>query len=119
VSDINAPVDPKSTAGYRAAKLAVIVLSALIILALIGLVVGVVLKMTGRSTHLFGPGGGSASDTAFVLPAGARIMSSETQPGRLILHVRSGEGDEIDIVSTDDGRLVARIRSAPPAPPVR
>jgi hypothetical protein len=118
VSDINAPVDPKSTAGYRAAKLAVIVLSALIILALIGLVVGVVLKMTGRSTHVLGSGA-PASDAAFVLPVGARILSSETQPGRLVLHVRSGEGDEIDIVSTDDGHLVARIRSAPPSPPVR
>ena len=118
MSDINAPVDPKSTAGYRAAKLAVIVLSALIILALVGLVVGVVLKMTGRSTHVFGSST-AASDSAFILPAGARIMSSDTQPGRLILHVRSGEGDEIDIVSTDDGHLVARIRSAPPAPPVR
>jgi hypothetical protein len=118
VSDINAPVDPKSTAGYRAAKVAVIVLSALIILALVGLVVGVVLKMTGRSTHVLGPGG-SASDSAFVLPAGATILNSDAQPGRLILHVRSGEGDEIDIVSTDDGHLVARIRAAPPAPPVR
>ena len=120
MSDINAPVDPKSTAGYRAARLAVVVLSALIILALIGLVAGVVLKMTGRSTHVFGKGsGGTASDAAFVLPAGARVLNSETQPGRLILHVRSGEGDEIDIVSTDDGHLVARIRSAPPSPPVR
>jgi hypothetical protein len=118
VSDINAPVDPKGTAGYRAAKLAVIVLSALIILALIGLVAGVVLKMMGRSTHVLGSGG-SGSDTAFVLPAGATIVGSETQPGRLILHVRSGEGDEIDIVSIDDGHLVARIRSAPPTPPVR
>ena len=34
-------------------------------------------------------------------------------------YVRSGEGDEIDIVSIEDGHLVARIRSAEPAPPVR
>jgi hypothetical protein len=116
VSDINAPVDPKSTAGYRAAKLAVIVLSALIILALIGLVVGAILKLSGRSTHVLGSGSASGN-SAFQLPPGARVVNSETQPGRLVLHVRSGEGDEIDIVSIDDGHLIARIKSAPP--PVR
>jgi hypothetical protein len=115
VSDIPAPVDEKKTITYRAARLAVIVLSALIILALIGLVVGAVLKLSGKSTHVMGSGEGGA----FALPAGAQIVSTETQPGRLILHVRSGEGDEIDIVSTEDGRLIARIKSPPPAVPLR
>ncbi len=101
--------------GYRAAKLAVIVLSALIILALIGLVVGAVLKLSGRSTRLSGSGSGET----FALPPGAHIVSTETQPGRLILHVRSGEGDEIDIVSTGDGHLIARIKSPPPPVPTR
>jgi hypothetical protein len=120
VSDINAPADPKSTTGYRAARLAVIVLSALIILALIGLVAGMAMKMSGHSVHLFGgsdtpatppaeAGGGSA---AFALPAGAKVTSSETQPGRLILHVHSAAGDEIDIVDTDDGHLILRIGPA-------
>ncbi len=118
MSDIQAPVDPKSTLGYRAAKLAVIVLSALIILALIALVVGAVLKLAGRSTHVLGSGSNTGGG-AFALPAGAKIVASETQPGRLILHVRSGEGDEIDIVSTEDGHLIAQIKSPPPAVPAR
>ena len=108
MSDIDTPADPKSTFGYRAAKSAVIVLSALIILALIGLVVGAALKFTGCSKPVFADSGGAA----FVLPPGAKIVSSETQPGRLILHVHSGAGDEIDIVSTEDGHLIAQI--APP-----
>src|SRR5258706_13859723 len=78
VSDIDTPADPKSTFSYRAAKLAVIVLSALIILALIGLVVGAALKFTGRSKPVF-----AASGAAFVLPPAAKIVSPETQPGRL------------------------------------
>ena len=90
---------------YRMAKLAVIVLSALIILALIGLVVGAVMKFTGRSAPVFAGSGGAA----FVLPPGAKIVSTETQPGRMILHVHTAAGDEIDIVSTEDGHLVARI----------
>ncbi|HEY0301301.1 MAG TPA: hypothetical protein VGC36_08225, partial [Rhizomicrobium sp.] len=86
MSDIDAPADPKSTPSYRAAKLAVIVLSALIILALIGLVVGAVLKLSGRSTHVLGSGGsGSSGGGAFALPPGVTIVSTETQPGRLIV----------------------------------
>jgi hypothetical protein len=113
VSDIDTPADPKGTMGYRAAKLAVIVLSALIILALIGLVVGGILKLSGHPARR----AGNAADQTFALPPGARIVSSETQPGRLILHVRAREGDEIDIVSLEDGHLILRIGAAPPAQP--
>ena len=113
MSDIKAPADPQSTLAYRGARLAVIVLSALIILALLGLVVGVVMKLSGRSTHLAGGG------ETLVLPQNARILATEVQPGRLILHVRSPEGDEIDIVNTDDGRLIGRVMSARPTPPER
>ncbi|MEI9994713.1 MAG: hypothetical protein WDM91_08980 [Rhizomicrobium sp.] len=114
MSDIETPVDPKSTAGYRAAKLAVIVLSALIILALVGLVAGMVLKMSGRPVHLLGGTGpeaaGNAAGTAvFTLPPGAKLVSMDSQPGRLILHLRTGNRDQIDILDTDDGHLVAKI----------
>ncbi len=87
-------------------------LSALIILALIGLVVGAVLKLSGRSTHVLG--GGASNGGAFVLPAGAKIVGTDTQPGRLILHVTSPQGDEIDIVSTEDGHLIAQVKAAAP-----
>jgi hypothetical protein len=98
------------------ARLAVIVLSALIILALIGLVVGSVLKLSGRSTRVIG---GAVNTAAFVLPPGARIVSSQTDSGRVVLHVASSAGDEIDILSTDDGHLIAQIKAAPPQAPVR
>ena len=114
MSDMDAPADPKSTLTYRAAKAAVIVLSALIILALIGLVVGAIIKLSGRSTHVIGSG---ASGAAYHLPAGATILSTATDNGKLILHVRSGEGDEIDILSTDDGHLIAQVKAPPPEMP--
>lgn len=113
MSDMQAPADPQSSLAYRGAKYAVIILSALIILALIGLVIGVVMKLSGRSTH-FAEGGHT-----FILPQGARVLATEAQPGRLILHVRSPEGDEIDIISTEDGKLVGRVVSARPTPPAR
>ena len=106
MSDI--PVDPRNTASHRAAKLAVIVLSALIILALVGLVVGMILKFSGHA-----PGGAPAMGGKFELPPGAKIISLQTEPNRLVLHLHSDSGDEIDIVSLDDGHLIARIGPRP------
>lgn len=115
MSDMEQPAGPQSTLAYLGAKYAVIVLSALIILALIGLVVGTVMKLSGRSTQMFGGG----AMTAFALPPGAIILRTETQPGRLIVHVRSPQGDEIDIIDTADGHLVSQVKAAPPPPPSR
>jgi hypothetical protein len=115
VSDIQAPADPYEARRLRVAKLAVIVLSALIILAMIGLVVGIVVKSSSRAKT---SGGGGEIGVTFVLPPDAQIVSTAADSGRLILHVRSAKGDEVDIFNTDDGHLIARIGSAPkPARP--
>ncbi len=109
MSDIEAPADPRNTATFRAARLAVIVLSALIILALIGLVVGGIMKFSGRTARA----AGNPNAALFSLPPGAQILTIASEPGRLILHVRSKSGDEIDIVSTEDGRLITKIKAGP------
>lgn len=117
MSDMQAPVDEKQTLRYRTARLAVIILSALIILALVALAVGTVMQMTGHSTRIFGSGkpapAAAPPAEAFVLPPGATIVKTESQPGRLILHVHSAGGDEIDIVDTADGHLISRIGPPP------
>jgi hypothetical protein len=48
------------------------------------------------------------------LAPGYRILSSDTQPGRLILHVRSDTVDEIDIIDLDDGRIISQIHATAP-----
>ncbi len=101
---------------HRAAIAAVIVLSALIILALIGLVAGAIMKLSGHPTHDAGSG---TAGIAYRLPPGATILSTATDNGKLILHVRSAEGEEIDILSTDDGHLIAQVKAAPPVLPHR
>lgn len=103
------PVPEKETAAYRAARLAVIVLSALIVLAVIALIVGGIAKLSGKSSSsTAGAGGG----TSFQLPPGARIVSMDSQPGRLILRVRDGDREEIDIFDTQNGRLVGQVKTS-------
>jgi hypothetical protein len=99
--------DPKASATYRAMKAVVIILGVLIVVAFGALVVGAGRMLAGH--HRAG-GDGPA---ALTLPPGARITAIETNGNRLILGLRTAEGDEVEIVDTDTGRLVARIKSAP------
>ena len=95
---------------YRAARLAVVVLSALIILALIGLVVGFITKFAAKS---HAAGASAVPGSTILLPAGAKILKAETQPGRLIVQLQTDGGDEIDIYNLEDGALITRIEAAP------
>ena len=92
------------TPAYKAAKLAVIILSALIILAVIALVVGGIAGL-GKKTPYRG------ATATFQLPPGARIIDMQSQPGRLILRVRDAEGEEIDLLNTEDGHLVGQVKA--------
>ncbi len=85
--------------------MAVIILSVLIVLAVVALLIGGLVKLGGKTaTH-----GASGN---FQLPPGARIVEMQSQPGRLILRVREAHGEEIDILDTQDGRLVGQVKAS-------
>lgn len=88
-------------------KAVVIVLGALIVIALGVLVAGLISRFSGH-----GPARGGAAAEAFSLPQGARVIGMESQPNRLVLHVLSPAGEEVDIIDTSDGHLVARLKAA-------
>ncbi len=93
----------KQTTAYRAALAAVIILSILIVLALGALVVGFVVKSGGHKPV-------AVATDSYTPPPGARFVSMEVSADRLILHLRSASSDEIDIVDTQSGRLVTRLK---------
>jgi hypothetical protein len=105
---MDAPFDPKKTTSYRLMLAVVIILGVLIVIALGFLVRGLVSK---GSPHSASPDSATAA-AAFALPPGARIVQTETQPNRLILHVHAPDGDEVDIIDTTDGHLISRIKAA-------
>jgi hypothetical protein len=102
-------VEPAKTTSQRLMFAVVIFLGVLIVIALVLLVVGMMRKMSAPTA----PQAASVSATgAFALPTGARVIEMQSEPQRLILHVRAADGDEIDIVDTEDGHLIARIKAA-------
>jgi hypothetical protein len=66
--------------------------------------------MQGHGTSVAAP----EKPNVFTLAPGARIVSTETQGDRLILHVRNPSGDEIDIIDTETAKLVGQVKTAPP-----
>ena len=77
----------------------------LIVIALGAVALGIVQKFS----HPSAPHAAGVSE-AFALPQGAKIVEMQTSGSRVVLHVRSADHDEIDIVDTADGRLIARIK---------
>lgn len=101
----NGPLPENQTPAYKAAKMAVIILSVLIVVAVVALIIGGIVKLGGKTaTH--------AATGNFQLPPGARIVEMQSQPGRLILRVREARGEEIDILDTQDGRLVGQVKAS-------
>jgi hypothetical protein len=101
----------KSSAAYRSALAAVIFLGVLIVIAVVVLVVGLVTRFSS------GHKAATPAFAQFTLAPGNRLVSMDVAADRLVLRLRGPAGDEIDIIDTESGRLVARIRSAPPPKP--
>ena len=90
---------------------AVIILSALLVLALIALAVGLV-----RQYRLYQAGqpalAGAAAANVTLAP-GAHIVSASTDSGKLVLHVQTPKGGEIEIFDLSTGKLMAQVKDGP------
>jgi hypothetical protein len=96
-----------------------IALGVLIVLALGGLIAGIALSGNTPPAPKDTPTVATkpakpAKPVSMTLAPGYRILSSDTQPGRLILHVRSETQDEIDVIDLEDGRIISQIHAAAP-----
>jgi hypothetical protein len=88
---------------------AVIFFGVLIVIGVGALIVGLT---KGWGTP---PPAPSPSETVHMsLKPGYTILSTDTQPGRLVLHLRSPEKDEIDIIDLTDGHIISIISAESP-----
>jgi len=86
-------------------KAVVIGLGVLIVIALGAVALGIVQKFSHP-----GPAA-PAGAVSYALPPGARIVEMQVSGNRLVLRVREADGgEEVDIVDTSDGHLIARIK---------
>jgi hypothetical protein len=97
----------------------VIILGFLIVAALGALITGIIMQPSKSDAQKAQPPVAAAKPppgkaVSMSLAPGYKILNSETQPGRLILHVRSDTQDEIDIIDLEDGHVVARVHATAP-----
>ena len=105
---------PKSGVSYRVALGGVIFLGVLIIIGIAVLVIGLIKGWNRPKPVPADPMADFHKPMDMALHPGYRILSSDTQPGRLILHIRSDTSDEIWIIDINNGRIVAVIHGEAP-----
>jgi hypothetical protein len=107
MSDANGPadveIDPKSTVAYRGLKAAVIILGVLMAIAVVLVVVGIAMRMSGHAP------GQSTTAGSYSLPGGSKILSLQVAGNRMIMAVQEPGGNRVLIFSTDDGHLIGQI----------
>ncbi len=95
-------------------------MSGLLVLALLGVVWGFIRQsqvLMAARAHTAAPAAASsaASGAAAVLTLapGARIISASTDAGKLVLHVQTQGGAEVEIIDLASGKLTAQVKTAP------
>ena len=115
---------PPPAKSRRTAWVIVIIMSTLFVLALLGTIWGFVrqahifmaAKVTNHATAPATTGapprvGAAATIT---LAPGARIVSATTDAGKLVLHVATPAGGEVEIIDLASGKLTGQVKTAPP-----
>ena len=110
--------DKPPAASRRTAWVIVIIMSTLFVLALLGVVWGFVRQsrafMAARAEKAAvqpvaaAPAGAAAVIT---LAPGARIISASTDAGKLVLHVSTPSGGEVEIIDLASGKLMTQVKT--------
>ena len=107
---------PPPAKNRRTAWVIVIIMSTLFVLALLGTIWGFVRQahifMAARTTPGAPPQAGAAA--TITLAPGTRIVSATTDAGKLVLHVATPAGGEVEIIDLASGKLTGQVKTAPP-----
>lgn len=95
-------------------------MTALLVLALLGTIWGFVrqsrIVMAARaasSATANAPAAAPAAAAVITLAPGARIVSASTEAGKLVLHVATPSGGEVEIIDLATGKLTGQVKTAP------
>jgi amino acid transporter len=108
-----AEADPRSSGTYRAALAAVIILSVLLVAGLVAVAAGFVRQYRLYQAHHTEPSTAPGAAASVILAPGAHIVSAATDMGRLVLHVQTREGGEVDVLDLATGQLTAQVKDGP------
>jgi len=111
---------PPPATSRRTAWVIVIIMTVLVVLALLGTIWGFVrqahIVMAAKTAPSAASNGPSSAGTAAVLTLapGARIVSASTDAGKLVLHVSTPSGGEVEIIDLATGKQTGQIKTSSP-----
>ena len=114
-----AGADPRKSGTYRAALTAVIILSVMLVAGVIAVVAGFVRQYRLYQAHhpapmaVTSPMPVMGAAASLILAPGAHIVSAATESGKLVLHVQTAAGSEVDIIDLGTGKLTAQVKDGP------
>ena len=91
-------------------------MSGLFVLALLGVVWGFIRQsqvLMAARAHKAAPVAAPGAAAVLTLAPRARIVSASTDAGKLVLHVQTATGGEVEIIDLATGRLTAQVKTAP------
>jgi len=95
-------------------------MSALLVLALLGVIWGFIRQSqvfmaarTHAAVPVSAPGAAPGAAAVLTLAPGTRIVSASTDAGKLVLHVQTTTGSEVEIIDLATGKLTAQVKAAP------
>jgi hypothetical protein len=106
---------PPPATSHRAAWVIVIIMSTVFVLAILATIYGFI-----RQAHIYMTARGAAhapvaasSDAAatVVLAPGVRILSATTDSGKLVLHVATPAGSEVEIIDLATGKRTGQVKT--------
>lgn len=92
-------------------------MSALFVLALLGVIWGfvrqshILMAARAQSQSQSQPAVPPGAAAAVVLVPGSHILSASTDAGKLVLHVSTPTGGEVEIIDLATGRLTGQVRT--------
>ena len=109
---------PPPVRSRRTAWVLVIIMTALLVLALLGTIWGFVRQahifMAAKTSPSAVPSAPAAPAAAVItLAPGARIVSASTEAGKLVLHVATPSGGEVEIIDLATGKQTGQVKTAP------
>jgi hypothetical protein len=94
-------------------------MSGLFVLALLGVILGfvhqsrvLVASRAAAQTPIQAPVAASGVAATVILAPGARIVSATADSGKLVLHVQTTGGAEVEIIDLATGRLTGQVKTS-------
>jgi len=105
-----------SSPQVRALRIAIIVMSILIVMGLVAVVGRIIYLITKPAAQVSASTGALVPEVTATLPSGAHVRNVTLQGDRLAIHYETAAGTGIAVIDLVSGRTLSRVHLAPDPP---